>query len=190
MLSHVVDFPITGTHQIRNSFVSSLKRTFTIGSESILPLMFTGLAIKKEADGTTSVSQKNFVENLVQIDFKPATHDVLSEREIEAFRSLVGKLQWFSSHKRPDLNFSANTIINCDGMRVDRANFANKLIHRVTYEKDCKLLFRSLFFREKPQLRFLNLCIFSDAAFQNLPGGSSQAGYVIGLFRTITEIFI
>ena len=89
VLSHVDDFLITGTHQFRNSFVSSLKRTFTIGSESRLPLMFTGLAIKKEADGTISVSQEKFVENLFQMDFEPGTHDVLSEREVEAFRSLV-----------------------------------------------------------------------------------------------------
>ena len=137
VLSPVVDFLITGTHQIRNSFFSPLKRTFTIVSESRLPLMFTGLAIKKEADGTISVSQEKFVENLIQIDFKPSTHDVLSEREVEAFRSLVGKLQWPSSHTTPDLSFSGDTFINGDGMRVDRASFANKLIHRVIYEKDC-----------------------------------------------------
>ena len=189
MLSHVDDFLITGTHQFRNSFVSSLKLTFTIGSESRLPLMFTGLAIKKEADGTISVSQEKFVENFVQMDFEPGTHDVLPEREVEAFRSLVGKRQWLSSQTRPDLSFSANTFISCDGMRVDRAKLANKLIRRVIYEKDCKLLFRPLFFTEKPQLRLLKLCIFSDAAFQNLPDGGSQAGYVIGLFSTITEIF-
>ena len=69
MLSHVDDFLITGTHQFRNHFVSSLKRTFTIGSGSRLPLMFTGLAIKREADGTISVFQVQFVENLVQMDY-------------------------------------------------------------------------------------------------------------------------
>ena len=105
------------------------------------------------------------------------------------FRSLVGKLQWLSSQTRPDLSFSANTFISCDGMHVNFAKLANKLIRRVTYEKDCKLLFRPLFFTEKRQLRFLKLCTFSDAAFQNLPDGGSQAGYVIGLFSTISETF-
>ena len=74
-------------------------------------------------------------------------------------------------------------------MRVDRAKLANKLIHWVIFEKDCKLLFKPLFFTEKPQLRFLKLCIFSDAAFRNLPDGGSQAAYVIGLFSTFTETF-
>ena len=82
----------------------------------------------------------------------------LSGTEIEAFRSLVGKLQWLSSQTRPVITFWASTLISS-------AKLANKAVRRVRYEKHQKINFRRLFTGDNIDFHKLELAIFSDAAF-------------------------
>ena len=51
-----------------------------IGFEPKLPLKFTGLVIKRETDGKLSVSQENFAQNLVQMEFDAVNHELLTAR--------------------------------------------------------------------------------------------------------------
>ena len=75
--------------------------------------------------------QKKFIDSIQPTEFNSADSGVFSGEHVALLRQLVGKLQWCASQTRPDIAFTANTLMSnldeADFGRLKLANKANKV---------------------------------------------------------------
>ena len=181
---HVDDFLFAGTDEFHSRVMPKVASLYTIGKENECPMKFTGLKIA-ESEGGFTVSQEDFIKEINIHDVSDIKSDQpLDSAGISILRQLLGQLQWVASQSRPDLSFIANSsagdLKNADGNRIKTVA---KALRKLKFSDQNTIHYRS--FPEEP-----NLCleIYSDASFQNLADGGSQAGYIIFLTDTISKI--
>ena len=109
---------------------------------------------------------------------KEETHqssDQLDEKERKDFEKAVRQLNWVSGIIRLDISFhTCDTSTRFKNSTVADAHRMNKIIK---YLKNADSFIRILQFDKN----FLRLQLSTDASFNNLPNGSSQAGQIIFL---------
>ena len=98
----------------------------------------------------------------------------------ESLRECNGALQWLTKKSRPDLpvqgNISQEALTDA---KVRDGQEANNIILRAKqhYEKVRRILPNSF--------KAIRLVMQTNAAFQNAPGGASQAGYLVAVKMTV-----
>ena len=97
--------------------------------------------------------------------------------EEKTCRSAVGQLNWVAGISRPDIIFSVcEASTNFKQATVADVLYVNKIIKNVKNYKNTILI-------NFPQLNLnsVKLQLFTDASFNNIPNGGSQAGQIIFL---------
>ena len=97
----------------------------------------------------------------------------VTEEKKSFYRGAIGQLNWVTGISRPDISFAvweASTKVNsatvADLLRINET--IKKLMSTPSYIKFPKLDFRSL-----------NIKVFTDASFNNLPNGGSQGKQIV-----------
>ena len=102
-------------------------------------------------------------------------NSLLSNEEKTSYRSAVGHLNWVAEISRPDISFSVcEASTKFKQATVADVLYVNKIIKNLKNSKNAINF---------PQLNLNNikLQLFTDAIFNNLPNGGSQAGQIIFL---------
>ena len=176
---YVDDFLWTGTNRFEQVVIDKIRNEFKIGSAESNAFKYIGLNIESNQDGFT-VDQIQYCMSLhpIKISNTRSTQksSSLSEREKEEYRSLVGQLSWIANHTRPDISFEVNQLsVLFKHATVTELLRINKLVSMLLRDH-CKVMF--------PMLDKIERCTiecFSDAAFSNLPDGSSQGAFILFL---------
>ena len=96
-------------------------------------------------------------------------------KEKTSYRSAVGQLNWAVGISRPDISFSiCETSTKFKQATVADVLYVNKIIKNAKNSKNA-INFSQL------NLKNIKLQLFTDASFNNLPNGGSQAGQIIFL---------
>ena len=102
-------------------------------------------------------------------------NSLLSREEKTAYRSAVGQLNWVAGISRPDTSFSVcEASTKFKQATVADLLYDNKIIKNVKNSKN-EIRF------PKFNLNNIKLQLLTDASFNNLPNGGSQAGQIIFL---------
>ena len=171
---HVDDF-LNGGNVIFDTQIENIKEIFEISSESIAPLLFIGIQIAQDEDGSITINQDDYARDIEKIILESRADKtrVLEDEEHYQYRAAVGQLNWLSSQSRPDLAFDVcqlSTKLNDPTVRD--VSYANKVI------KKAKSLYPIKFTTLGQPMHLLTYC---DASYANLHDGSSQGGYIIFL---------
>ena len=102
-------------------------------------------------------------------------NSLLSNEEKTSYRSAVGHLNWVAEISRPDISFSVcEASTKFKQATVADVLYVNKIIKNAKNSKNA-INFSQL------NLSNIKLQLFTDASFNNLPNGGSQAGQIIFL---------
>lgn len=175
----VDDLLVTGKEEIVKAIKSSIKEMFVIGSEATESFRYLGMKISQAGDMSISLDQKEYVNSITPITTENITKkhkdDDAPPQQKDQLRSLIGKFNWLVSVSRPDIAYETrvlSTILNNPQMK--HLYRANKMLKHVQAE-NITIQFPSL------DLKQLQLLVFADASFANLPNGGSQGAFIIFL---------
>ena len=166
-----------GTLNFEQQVINEVAKQIIIGSHEAENFMYIGFNLTQENNFSIVIDQFEYTENLKEIpnvsshskEYKP--HEPTSEHEKSLMRSAVGKLNWLASVSRPDISYHvcqlSTIILNATQKDILKLN---KVI------KDVKHNPVSIKIPSFENLSNLQLLIFADAAFANLPDKGSQGG--------------
>ena len=160
------------------TIISKLKQVFCIGAEHKQIFEYIGINLEQKPDFSTINTQKDYIDGisavtLTQYDKNPKCK--LSQSE-------TIKLNWTAGMTRPEISFFVCTT----STRIEDATIcdlisANKIVKFVnnthTYIRIPTLHFESVYIK-----------LFSDASFNNLQNGESQAGFLVFLSDKFNNI--
>lgn len=141
---HVDDGLFAGDQHFHQK-INPLEKLFPFGSRKQKQFAFTGHQISQQEDGSIHVDQTQYVKDIspTHIDRERRKHpeEPITEAERQAFRGLIGSLQYAAVNTRPDLgsrlSFLQSKINN--GQIQDLID-GNGLLHdaKVNAEVKCK----------------------------------------------------
>ena len=172
-IMHVDDFLYAGSHSFQQ-VIEKLSNIFKVGSKGADVFRYIGLDVK-ETDAGTTVSQDFYISTLVEIHItssrKMRKHDALTKDEEKQLRAVIGQLNWIATQSRPDLSFQVLELSTVNKFaKVEHLIQANKLIKKLKSEP-CKIFFPRL-----GNLKNLEILLYNDASYANLPDGTSSTG--------------
>ena len=149
--------------------------------------MFTGIHINQQWDGTITLDQTKYVEDIPAIDVERVRRQQpdspITEKERQSLRGLVGSIQYAATNTRPDLSAKLSLLQS----KINQACVkdlleANKLLHEAKIHKHTTVTIKPIPLQD---LRFVS---FSDAAFANRANSQSQKGcLILAASKTIGE---
>ena len=158
--------------------ISKLESQFPFGSRKKKDFVFTGLQIHQQEDFSITVDQTQYVKDInpIHIDKERKNHpeEPIDETERQAFRGLIGSLQYASVNTRPDLGSRLSLLqgrIN-NGQIQDLIE-GNRLLHDAKVNSNVKCRYQYI---PKEEVR---LVAFSDASFASEKNHSSHQGLMI-----------
>eukprot|EP00435_Cladocopium_sp_Y103_P021510 s2448_g5.t1 len=90
-----------------NRAIAQLEQRYPFGSKLEGDFTFTGIHIKQQWDGTIELDQTKYVEDIppIEVDRSRRTQpdSLVTEKERQALRALVGSVQYAATNTRPDL---------------------------------------------------------------------------------------
>ena len=158
--------------------MNQLEKIFPFGSRKQKNFVFTGLQINQQEDYTITVDQTQYVKDIGPIsidkDRRKQPDAPINEEERQAFRGLIGSLQYAAVNTRPDLggrlSFLQSKINN--GQISDLIE-GNKLLHDAKVHSKVQCPYQ---YTPKEDVRFV---AFSDASFASERVQSSHQGLMI-----------
>ncbi|KAL6481141.1 hypothetical protein MHYP_G00092210 [Metynnis hypsauchen] len=166
---HVDDFLWAGSQDFATNVIPLLKSAFHVGREEHEQFCYVGMNFAT-VDGVVLVHQHSYIDNLQPLHMQPARalqRDApLNDTEKEQLRSKIGQILWVAKQTRPDVMFdSCSLASNIKNATVQSVHETNKIIRKLKSEKV------TLKFQHLGNSDALNLVVFSDASFGNLPDG-------------------
>ena len=167
--------------------VEQIRALFEFGEWHADSLDYCGKNVTVNPDGSVSVCQKDFCENLALAPmprWRSCTPSAsLTPLESTELKSGVGSLQWLVGQTRPDL--AASTSL-CQGPNptIQTLQDINGLLREAKRTSNFCLTLRPIDFRKACFLAF------GDASWANAEQSASQAGFMIflGTFAAFTVI--
>ena len=166
--------------------IDDLEKVFPFGSkeDAFDGFTYCGWDVEQCAESfEIKISQEKYTGMIEPISFgigrKAQRKEKADEKEIHMFRSVIGCLRWLADGTRPDLAFDASRLAGrISELNVQDLVDANKTLRRA------KATAAEVFlkFSNEGNLDNLELHIFTDSAFQNMPDGKTQGG----IFATMT----
>lgn len=174
---HVDDILFTGTEELIK-VLDAVRKRFAFGSERFDHFVHLGVEFKSDCNRKrVQLGQESYIATLSPVDFGPSrmakTDEALSPQEQQQLRALVGGIMWVATMTRPDVAVDASMIAGkLHQPIVQDVLTANKILRYLKGSASTTMVYQQL----RQPLRVL---AFADSAFQNLPQGRSQAGYLI-----------
>eukprot|EP00435_Cladocopium_sp_Y103_P069341 s209_g33.t1 len=161
-----------------NKAIAKLEERYPFGSKMEGEFVFTGIHVKQFWDGRIELDQTKYIEDITPIEIersRRAQHDeVITEKERQALRALVGSIQYAATNTRPDLSAKLSLLqAKINSAQVRDLLEGNKLLQEAKQFKDTKITIQSI---PLENLRFVS---FSDASFATRANSQSQKGCLI-----------
>lgn len=178
---HVDDFLFSGRSDdpLWQSIEKAIKDEFKWSDWEESRFVQCGVLIEEEADGSYTLSQKHYVEEIPAINIRASRrrerNAPTDDLEKTQLRGLLGGLSWYSQQVAP--HFSADVslmLTEVSQSTVDTLFHANRLLDQVKHMKEHKLRIHKL------DIEDIVLVSWVDAANQNRIGGGSTLGVAIG----------
>lgn len=175
---HVDDFIHGGTGKFINDVVNQIRAIFVVGTESFEAFKYLGLDIVQGHNYVT-IDQTDYIDTIESIiiakDRKQFKNEILNEKELGQFRSLVGQLGWVARESRPDISFDICYLSSRFKHATIQDIFdVNKVLNRI---KNNPILIKL----GLESLENLEIVAYNDASFGNLNDGGSQGAVMIFL---------
>lgn len=174
IVSHIDDFLHCGNTSFQEKVVDKLCTRFCAGSQQSEEFKYVGYQVVQK-NGVISINQHDYIENaeIPQLQFNPGggKEDVLSDKDVTSFRSMVGMLNWVVQSTRPDLAFDMvdlSTRFKC--AKIEDLKRVKKIVTKLRSEKS------EIVFPDLGPFSVWRLVVFSDASFGNLSGGVDSCG--------------
>lgn len=172
---HVDDFLWAGDTTFQKNIMPKIREIFEVGREETSSFSYTGLEIRYCGDHI-ELNQEKYGRSLEMIDISKSRsmqkEMLLEEDEKAQLRSKIGQILWMGRQSRPDIMFDACMLASAyNKATVKDILDINKVIGRLKQGK-LTMKFQKL-------CEPLQLTVFADASFGNLPDGGTQGGYII-----------
>ena len=183
-----VDDVLWGGNTEFENIVNKLKQIFHISSEHKQVFDYIGIKLEQRSDFSKVITQKNYIDTINPVklskdDLKNPKHK-LSQEEITILRGILGKLNWVAEMTRPEISsFVCETSTHVKDATVSDLIVANKV---AKFIQNTTTYIRTPTF----DIESLNIKLYSDASFSNLPNSGSQ-GFIILLsdkYNNLTTI--
>ena len=176
IIVHVDDMLFFGSERFLSKVMDPFKRVFKISREETETFKYVGIKIDQTKD-SIYLDQKDYLESMkTELLPKEAMKDkfrYVDAKEQLIFKRGVGQLGWLSGLSKPEMSFMfcALSTVQKNPQVADFSKY-----HKAVRELRSTQSFIKI---NKLELSELQLAVFSDASFGNLPGGASQLGYII-----------
>ena len=183
-----VDDVLWGGNTEFENIVNKLKQIFHISSEHKQVFNYIGIKLEQRSDFSIVITQKDYIDTINPVelskdDLKNPKHK-LSQEEITILRGILGKLNWVAGMTRPETSsFVCETSTHVKDATVSDLIVANKV---AKFIQNTTTYIRTPTF----DIESLNIKLYSDASFSNLPNSGSQ-GFIILLsdkYNNLTTI--
>ena len=161
------------------NIIDNVKNTLLFGSEETKAFTYLGIQLIENDDFSLTINQNNYIDCISEIKLSnerlKEKNSLLSREEKTAYRSAVGQLNWVAGISRPDISFSVcEASTKFKQATVADVLYVNKIIKNVKNSTN-EIRFLQL------NLNNIELQLYTDASFNNLPNGGNQAGQIIFL---------
>ena len=172
----VDDFFLACSAECEKKVTADIEAQFRVGNREANSFIYTGLQIRKTKAGI-ELDQHHYISTLqpALLSRKSPKISPLDKSETTLLKRLTGKVNWAATQTRPDLAFNVVELsIKYKAPTLEDLSNANKAIAKLI-TNPVTLLFPKLSGE-------LQLVVWSDAAFRNLPDQiSSGRGHIIFL---------
>lgn len=139
-----------------------------------------GVLIEREQDGSYSLSQEKYVEDLKYIPIRASRkrdkHSHTDEYEKTQLRALLGGISWHAQQVAPHFSAEVGLLLSeVNQSTVDTLQTANRLLEHVKSMKSHRLQIHYI------PLEELMVTAWADAAALNRSRGGSTQGIVVGI---------
>ena len=174
---HMDDMIWGGNQYFKETIITKLKEIFNFGSEEMEAFTYIGIELKQNSDFSVKIDQNPYIDSIQKIVLsEEKTKDrksSLTTSEKTLYRSIVRLLNWVAGISRPDINFVVcESRTKFTHATVADIIYVNKIIRKI---KSSRSFIQFL----KLDLNTVKLQLFTDASFNNLSNGGSQAGQII-----------
>lgn len=174
---YVDDFLFAGSNIFIDTIIKKFMRIFEIGNTGSDNFTYVGLRLNTYRDGIT-LDQDHYISSINDIYLskkrKLEKNSKITQKELAAFRTLVGQLSWISTHSRPDIAFEVCEL----GAKVKTATVSD-ILHLNQLVKRLQMTNVNLYFPNMSSANEYTIVCFTDASFRSLPREGSQAGFII-----------
>ena len=183
---HVDDGLCCGTPNFHEK-LRQLEQKFPFGSRKEKTFVFTGLQITQQDDGAIWIDQTQYIKDIPSITIdkyrRGNSEDVVTEKERQNLRGLIGSLQYAAVNTRPDIcNRLSLLQTQINRAKVQTLLDANKLLHESKMNANVTLKIQPI---KTDDVRFI---AFSDASFASEKCPDSYQGMMImAAHRSIGE---
>ena len=172
-----VDDMLYGGNEFFQPLIDKLREILVVSTEQSDAFAYVGISLKQNADFSITINQNNFAASIREI---PLSNErakqklsPVTEEEAAKMRSVIGQLNWLAGITRPDLCFDVSQFSSkVKNAVVEDLVQLNKVVSRARKHK-VGIVFPKL------HMENIELKIFSDASFNNLPEGGSQEGHIV-----------
>ena len=179
---HVDDFMMIGDPQdpIWKSTMAAIQDKFKWGEFELNNLTQCGAQIERQEDGSFTLSQERYMQNVREIPISPQRRsqrkEATSEQEKTQLRGLLGALSWHAN--QVGFRYAAYVSLGLSEVpqsTVEALMSANQLLHKMRDAAKEPMLIHRVGDPEE-----VALTAWTDASNQNCHDGSSTGGVCIG----------
>ena len=137
----------------------------------------------KQENNEIVISQKEYTDSIQPISVpklpESEKHKVVNDPKLHrAFRCIVGQISWAAGVSRPDAAFNACILSTCQAQPTCRNLLdANKAL-RDLKSSDIRISYPCM------DLKSIQIVVYADASYGNLPNGGSMGGHIVFLSDT------
>ena len=174
---HVDDGLCCGSARFQQK-LKELEKVFPFGSHKKRRFVFTGLHIEQLTDNSITVQQSQYVKDINPISLsrerKQQVEDVVTEKERQELRALIGSLSYAAINSRPDLCSRLGWLqSSINKACVNTLVEANKILHEGKMYAETALRIQPI------RLADIRFVAFSDASFASAKSNDSHQGMII-----------
>ena len=168
-----------GNQYFKGNIITILKEIFNFGPEEMEASTYIGIRLKQNSGFSIKIDLNSYIDSIQEIvlsEERRPKNTTLTTTEKTLYRSIVGQLNWVAGISQLDISFAVcESSTKFTYATVADIINVSKIIIRKVKSSRC--------FNQFPKLDSNNvkLQLFTDAGFNNLPNGGSQARQITSL---------